>query len=182
MAGRLTDCYHRPPAVPTAAAAADGSGGLTLIADLGCFTISTNTAAAGSLTAEEAALYECFVVRVDHVSAYLLDGHFAWPSNDELLEASSGRLPAAASSGAVLAAPAAAGAAAGHQASAAARAAAEQAGDSVLQQLLGRRARIVPLLYRFGLGMDLQVATSVHPRCGRSAGSCSLHSCGMLPW
>lgn len=139
-------------------AAADGSGGLTLIADLGCFTISTNTAAAKSLSAEEAALYECFVVRVDHVSAYLLDGQFAWPSNDELLEAS-GQLPSAASSGAVLAASGAAQ----HPATAAG-AAGEHEGDSALQQLLGRRARIVPLLYRFGLGMDLQVATSVHPR------------------
>jgi hypothetical protein len=141
-------------------AAADGSGGLTLIADLGCFTISTNTAAAKTLTAEEAALYECFVVRVDHVSAYLLDGQFAWPSNDELLEASGGKLPSAASSGTVL------GQTAGSaQYWAAAGVAGEQEGDSTLQQLLGRKARIVPLLYRFGLGMDLQVATSVHPRC-----------------
>lgn len=140
-------------------AAADGPGGLTLIADLGCFTISTNTAAAKSLTAEEAALYECFVVRVDHVSAYLLDGQFAWPSNDELLEASGGKLPAAASSGTVL------GQTAGSvQHWATAGVAGEHEGDSMLQQLLGQRARIVPLLYRFGLGMDVQVATAVHPR------------------
>jgi hypothetical protein len=139
--------------------AADGSGGLTLIADLGCFTISTNTAAAKNLTAEETALYECFLVRVDHVSAYLLDGQFGWPSNDELLEASGGKLPAAASSGAVLGQTANS-----PQYWAAAGVAGDQEGDSVLQQLLGRKARIVPLLYRFGLGMDVQVATSVHPR------------------
>lgn len=137
---------------------ADASGNLTLIADLGCFTIGTNAAAAQSLNAEEAALYECFIVRVDHVSAYLLDGQFAWPSNEELLEASGGQLPHAASTGGVLTA--------GDAAPVAADPATHQHSHvSVLQALLARRAHVVPLLYRFGLGMDLQVATSVHPRC-----------------
>lgn len=134
------------------------------MADLGCFTISTNTAAAKTLTAEEAALYECFVLRVDHVSAYLLDGQFAWPSNEELLKASGGKLPMAASSGAALAAAGAA-----HypvSSSTTGAGCREEADVSILQELLSRKARIVPLLYRFGLGMDLQVATSVHPRYG----------------
>jgi len=141
------------------ACVADASGGITLIADLGCFTISSNTAAAKSLTAEEVALYECFNVRVDHVSAYLLDGHFAWPSTEEITEASGGLLPAAASSG--MAAAVTGGAAVTPEAAATPT----DGPVSVLQELLGRRARIVPLLYRFGLGMDLQVSTSVHPRC-----------------
>lgn len=141
-------------------AAADTSGGVTLIADLGCFTISTNTAAAKLLSAEEAALYECFALRVDHVSAYLLDGHFAWPSNEELLEASGGQLPQAAASTAVMAA----GGSAQHAAGSAAACSGPGGDVSILQELLGRRARIVSLLYRFGLGMDLQIATSVHPR------------------
>jgi hypothetical protein len=136
---------------------------VTLVADLGCFTISTNTAAAKKLTAEEAALYECFVLRVDHVSAYLLDGQFAWPSNEELLEASDGKLPMAASSGAALAA---AGAHYPVSSSTTGAGCREEADVSILQELLSRKARIVPLLYRFGLGMDLQVATSVHPRYG----------------
>eukprot|EP00775_Hariotina_reticulata_P007140 gene7140-7355_t len=89
-------------------AVADAAEAVTLIADLGCFTITTNPAAVKSMSPDEVAIYEAFVVKVDHVSAYLLDGPFAWPSNEE--------------------------------------------------------ARVVPLLDRFGLGMDVQVATSVHPR------------------
>jgi hypothetical protein len=127
---------------------ADACGSTTLIADLGCFTIKSNPPASQSMSAEEAALYEPFVAKVDHVSAYLLDGSFAWPSNEEL-------------------AAAAAEAAAGPAAEALGDAQQQQAagaGESVLQRLLARRARVVSLLDRFGLGVDLQVATSVHPR------------------
>jgi hypothetical protein len=104
------------------------------------------------MSAEEAALYEPFVAKVDHVSAYFLDGSFAWPSNKELAAA---------------AAEAAAGPAAEPLGNAQQQQQQQQAagaGESVLQRLLARRARVVSLLDRFGLGVDLQVATSVHPR------------------
>jgi hypothetical protein len=129
---------------------ADASGSTTLIADLGCFTIRSNPPASQSMSAEEAALYEPFVAKVDHVSAYFLDGSFAWPSNAELA--------AAAAEAATGPAAEALGDAQQQQQQAAG------AAESVLQRLLSRRARVVSLLDRFGLGVDLQVATSVHPR------------------
>jgi hypothetical protein len=106
---------------------------------------------------------------VDHVSAYLLDGPFAWPSNEELEEAAAAGVlarPAEASAAAVSAAEAAAaaGASAEDQCEIVAQQQVQQAAVSVLQQLLARKARVVPLLDRFGVGMDVQVATSVHPR------------------
>lgn len=96
------------------------------------------------MSQDEAAIYEAFVVKVDHVSAYLLDGPFAWPTTDELIAAS-----AVAETDGVFASSQ-------QQQTAVA--------VSVLQGLLAKRARVVPLLDRFGLGVDLQVATSVHPR------------------
>jgi hypothetical protein len=131
-------------------------GSSTLIADLGCFTIGTNAAAAQAWSAEEAALYEAFAVRVDHVSAYLLDGPFAWPSKEELLAAAKQhQQPAPSSSGS---------SGSGTTLAVGGASSAAAAGESVLQRLLAQRARVVPLLYPFGLGMDLQVATSVHPK------------------
>jgi hypothetical protein len=37
---------------------------VTLIADLGCFTITTNPAATKSMSPDEVAIYEAFVVKV----------------------------------------------------------------------------------------------------------------------
>lgn len=96
-------------------------------------------------------MYEPFVVKVDHVSAYFLDGPFAWPNNEDLV--------AAAAAAAEAAPPEEAFAGAVHQ-----QQQQHTAGASVLQGLLARHARVVSLLDRFGLGMDLHVATSVHPR------------------
>lgn len=112
------------------------------------------------MAAEEAALYEAFVVKVDHVSAYLLDGPFAWPSSEEL-----------AAEAAVL-----------QQLQQQQQAPGAGAGAmSALQVLLARRARMVPLLDRFGVGMDLQVATSVHPRCDAPVSSLRLAACTCSP-
>lgn len=72
----LLSCTLHAPKV----AVADEAGRTTLLADLGCFTLESAPQLAALLNAEESALYECFVMRVDHVSAYLLDGPFQWPS------------------------------------------------------------------------------------------------------
>jgi hypothetical protein len=133
---------------------ADASGNITLIADLGCFTIRSNPLASQSMSAEEAALYEPFVAKVDHVSAYFLDGAFAWPSNEELAAAAAETAAAEEPTE-----PAAEAFVASQQ-----QQQAVGPVESVLQRLLARCARVVSLLDRFGLGLDLQVATSVHPR------------------
>ena len=120
---------------------ADAHGNATLVVDLGCFTIRTNPSATTAMNADEVALYEAFVLQVDHVSAYLLDGPFAWPSNDMLAASGDG--------------------CAGSNA--------HPDGSTALRALLAQRSRVVSLLERFGAGADLQVATSVHPRCVSSS-------------
>jgi len=135
------------------------------------------------------------------VSAYLLDGPFAWPGGSSAATAFTpgeqaaaagdtlaGILQARARAGGATASPAAGGgggvdtiataAALASQASLALPAAvaatppaaggataAQQPPASSLQEWLGRSARVVQLLDQFGIGMDLQTATSVHPRC-----------------
>lgn len=115
------------------------------------------------MTPEEAALYQAFVVRVDHVAAYLLDGPFAWPSKEELLEAAQ-HPPSGTPAAAAFGAAAQLLSQLQQQTGAVVQHAQDGGAVSALQQLLAKRARVVPLLHRFGLSMDLQVATSVHPR------------------
>lgn len=55
-------------------------GATSLIADLGLFTLNTDRQLAQSLSVEEAAVYECFSLRLDNVSAYLVDGAVDWSS------------------------------------------------------------------------------------------------------
>jgi hypothetical protein len=159
---------------------------MTLVADLGCFMFESNHELLAALTKEEAAIYECFTVKVDHVSAYLLEGDFAWPTADEqaggagaaAAAAPSGgaapallaqeeakvpkvglaalmRAPSVASGTAVLAGPGVRPGAGGNGAG---------GGGASLVELLSRRAHVVTLLERFGAGLDLQIATSMHPR------------------
>jgi hypothetical protein len=179
------------------------------VADLGCFMFDSDPGLLASLSAEEAAVYECFTVKVDHVSAYLLEGAFAWPTAEEVLEAparagstastAASRLrPSSSASSlstkAAAAATAAAGAGQGTSAasglpSAASGGAPQQerglqatyssgsgmgegrrGGGSGLMEALAQRCKLVTLLERFGAGMDLQVATSMHPRWGALRG------------
>ena len=53
---------------PILTPSADEVGGTTLVADLGCFTMDTAPQLAELLTAEEAAIYESFVMRVGALS------------------------------------------------------------------------------------------------------------------
>ena len=173
-------CNQSSSSLPLAAA--DSGGNMTLVADLGCFMFESNHELLAALTKDEAAIYECFTVKVDHVSAYLLEGEFAWPTANEQTggAAAASSAPAAAASGvvqgeakgprvglaalmrsssvgagtALLAGPGVRSSMMGNGA----------AGGASLMELLSRRAHVVTLLERFGAGLDLQLATSMHPR------------------
>lgn len=53
------------------------------MADLGSFTIKSDSALASSLTPEEAALYECIKLHVKDVSAYAVDGEFSFSALED---------------------------------------------------------------------------------------------------
>ncbi|MEW5298732.1 MAG: hypothetical protein WDW36_001820 [Sanguina aurantia] len=153
----------------------DAHGRCTLIADLGLFrltsarTTSSPHAHPNRASAQpEAALYERFSLSVASMSAALVDGPFAWPSEAEqqqqLLQRGAGGLPAPSTQ---------------HGGAAHARVAgsgAQPGGVGVslgLAQMLmgsergvgcGRSGTVVPLLDRFQMCVGLEVATAVHPR------------------
>lgn len=60
----------------TAASRGSGRAASCLVLDLGRFTLHSDPTLAGSLPAEEAAVYECFALRLDDVSAYLVQVRF----------------------------------------------------------------------------------------------------------
>jgi hypothetical protein len=123
------------------------------------------------------------------VSAYILDGPFAWPGGassvpggatgsgaatdapgDTLASilARKGVATAAAGPGAAALLPVSPGSAPADAAASGAGAGTAGTGaeppPASLREWLGRSARVVGLLDQFGIGMDLQTATSVHPR------------------
>lgn len=80
----ILPCHSCPLSTPPRA---DNDGSTTLIADLGCLRLNSNRELLAMLSSEEAGVYECFHARIDHVSAYLLDGPFAWPGADDVSDA-----------------------------------------------------------------------------------------------
>ena len=60
------------------------AGQLTLVADLGHFTLESDVALASSLTAEKASLYECLKLDGKDLSAYLVDGEFSFAALQQL--------------------------------------------------------------------------------------------------
>ncbi len=60
------------------------AGKLTLVADLGHFTLESDVALASSLTAEKASLYECLKLDGRDLSAYLVDGEFSFGALQQL--------------------------------------------------------------------------------------------------
>ena len=69
-----------------------GAGKLTLVADLGSCLVQTDTALAATLTADEAALYECIKLRVKDVSAYVVDGDFSFAAIEDAVKAEAGKV------------------------------------------------------------------------------------------
>eukprot|EP00955_Chlamydomonas_euryale_P032859 345195-Chlamydomonas_euryale.AAC.3 len=141
-------CHAPKVAVP------DATGRCSLLLDLGLFTLKSVRAADAALSGEEAALFECFSLGVGSVAAYLHEGpeRFAWPT-------------AATAATAVAAAVGRGGewdllALVGGGARDAVEASAAGGGGGGATQ----RGRLVPLLERFAVNVDLQLATSVHPR------------------
>jgi hypothetical protein len=65
----------------------DGTGAVTadehvtLLADLGSLSISSNHAEAATLSPEEAAIYECYSLLSADLAAYLIKGKFTWPNS-----------------------------------------------------------------------------------------------------
>ncbi|KAK9858457.1 hypothetical protein WJX84_002370 [Apatococcus fuscideae] len=70
-------------AIPVAASST-GEGQLTLVADLGHFTLESDVALASSLSAEKASLYECLKLDGRDLSAYLVDGEFSFTALKQL--------------------------------------------------------------------------------------------------
>ncbi|KAK9827173.1 hypothetical protein WJX74_009221 [Apatococcus lobatus] len=70
-------------AIPVAASST-GEGQLTLVADLGHFTLESDVALVSSLTAEKASLYECLKLDGKDLSAYLVDGEFSFAALQQL--------------------------------------------------------------------------------------------------
>ena len=60
------------------------AGQLTLVADLGHFTLESDVALASSLSAEKASLYECLKLDGRDLSAYLVDGEFSFTALKQL--------------------------------------------------------------------------------------------------
>jgi hypothetical protein len=146
-------CHAPKVAIPEA------SGRNTLLLDLGLFTLTSVRAADAGLSGEEAALFECLELKIESVSAYLHDagkmgGRFTWPSarsqshvispKDSLLQ----QLPSEAHGLSI------------------------SPGDikapswdlfNILSHSQVEEVQLVPLLEKFHVDVQLQVATSVHP-------------------
>ena len=60
------------------------AGKLTLVMDLGTFLVENDTATVEALPREEAALYECLLLRGSDISAYLVDGDFSFSELERL--------------------------------------------------------------------------------------------------
>ena len=60
------------------------AGKLTLVADLGRFVLESDKDTAGCLPLEEASLYECLKLAGSNISAYLVDGDFAFSALEDL--------------------------------------------------------------------------------------------------
>jgi hypothetical protein len=73
---------HAPKvAIPITRSA--GAEQVTLLADLGSLVISSNHTEAGTLSPEEASIYECYTLLSSDLSVHLINGEFSWPRGDE---------------------------------------------------------------------------------------------------
>ena len=135
---------HQLPAVP--AACHLYAGKLTLVADLGRFVLESDKDTANSLPLEEASLYECLKLAGSNISAYLVDGDFAFSALEDL---GSQKAPAP-EAGEGMEDPS--------HVSATTAATSESQGKA-----LGGSAIFIPLLERCGASAALQAARFPHP-------------------
>ncbi|KAK9908805.1 hypothetical protein WJX75_003140 [Coccomyxa subellipsoidea] len=122
----------------------DTEGELTLVLDLGSFSVESDTGLIAQLPQEEAALYECLRLRSRDISAYVVDGEFSFQA---LEQAGVAELPEEEDAEI-------------SPVTEAITLAVQQSGG----RALGGRAIFIPLLERCGTETTVQIARFPHPQ------------------